>query len=68
MKGHRTPSPKTYNAVESAIESSKALRGTWQELVRRSNVELWETETHQTFNDPCRHQPQQKLETQVRQD
>jgi hypothetical protein len=54
----RNPSNKTYDAVESAIESSKALRGTWDELARRSNVELWEEDAIKSFSEPP-HQPAQ---------
>jgi len=48
----KNPSNKTYDAVENAIESSKALRGTSDELARRSNIELWEDEVRQGFSEP----------------
>jgi hypothetical protein len=65
MRNNRTPSKKTYDAVESAIESSKALRGTWDELARNSNIDLWEAETFQSVNEPPHRQSQHQTEAQV---
>ena len=31
----------TYDAVENAIDLSKELRGTWEELLRRKTVKPW---------------------------
>jgi len=52
----RAQAKKTYDAVESAIEASKALRGTWEQLLRGQNTGQWESETSDApKNSPIRH-------------
>jgi hypothetical protein len=53
-------SDKTYDVVESAIDRSKELRGTWDELMRKRRFKPWASETRtQTNHDdaPPLHQP-----------
>ena len=40
-------SAKTYDVVENAIELSKQLRGTWEQLIRKRNLRVrpWAAET-----------------------
>lgn len=59
MNKSQTSSGKTYDVVESAIDLSKVLRGTWKRLIREKAVRPWAAEIKTTLtDDPSRLRPQ----------
>lgn len=44
MKENADPPVKTYDVVETAIDLSKKLRGTWEKLARQKGIRPWAAE------------------------